>query len=174
MTDSRDISEWTRRIEHWPVPKEMRDGAIKYATSIFERQFPVIFEFNHLSEELEIGRRTLADIVNRTEGFYREFTIPKRRGGYRKIAVPSPSLLLAQRWILRNILEQIALHPRCYGFVKKRSIIDNAREHIGCENLLKVDIRDFFHPLEYRGLWRCSCGLVTLRMSLIIWRVFVP
>lgn len=89
-------------------------------------------------------------MVNRTQGFYHEFKIPKRRGGFRRIEVPSPSLLNTQKWILINILENIELHVDAFGFRKNISIIDNANKHLGCSYLLKMDLKDFFPSINVK------------------------
>ena len=138
------------RISRWRLAKEFREGAIGYAEALSEAGLPVIFEFDHLAHQLEIRRDVLADMVNRTEGFYHEFKIPKRRGGFREISVPSPSLLEAQRWILSNILEQIELHSNSFGFRKCKSIMDNAKVHLGCRYLLKMDLEDFFPSISIK------------------------
>src|SRR4029077_6547573 len=68
-----------------------------------------------------------------------------------------PRLKRAQRWVLDHILDKVALHDAAHGFRAARSIVTNARPHVGAEIVLNVDLKDFFPTLEYkriRGLFR--------------------
>jgi len=75
---------------------------------------------------------------------YRTFTIPKRAGGSRTISVPNPSLKSLQRRILRRLLARLKCHPAAQGFERGRSIVTNARPHVGKAVVVRMDIRDFF------------------------------
>ena len=88
---------------------------------------------------------------------YVRFEIPKKTGGTRRISAPMPRLKRAQRWILDNVLDKIALHDTSHDFRKQRSIVSNARPHVGAEVVLNLDLKDFFPTLEYkriRGMFR--------------------
>jgi RNA-directed DNA polymerase len=88
---------------------------------------------------------------------YVRFEIPKKTGGARRISAPMPRLKRAQRWVLDNILDKIALHDAAHGFRKRRSIVSNARPHVGADVVLNLDLKDFFPTLEYkriRGMFR--------------------
>jgi hypothetical protein len=88
---------------------------------------------------------------------YVRFEIPKKTGGTRRISAPMPRLKRAQRWVLDNILDKVALHDAAHGFRKQRSIVSNARPHVRAEVVINVDLKDFFPTLEYkriRGLFR--------------------
>jgi RNA-directed DNA polymerase len=88
---------------------------------------------------------------------YVRFSIPKRTGGERQISAPMPQLKRAQRWILDNVLNKLPLHEAAHGFCDKRSIVTNARPHLGAAVLVNLDLRDFFPTVTYRrvkGLYR--------------------
>ncbi|MBE9938039.1 reverse transcriptase family protein [Cellulosimicrobium cellulans] len=77
---------------------------------------------------------------------YRVQQIRKRRGGLRKIYSPSIELKLIQK-LIREELESALVyedHPNVFGYISGRSIIDNARVHVGASVVLRVDLRDFF------------------------------
>ena len=76
--------------------------------------------------------------------YYRAFQIPKISGGKRTILAPRRFLKAVQKYILRQILERQPLPPYVTGFVRKRSIVDNASFHVGSPFILNVDIKDFF------------------------------
>ena len=88
---------------------------------------------------------------------YVRFEIPKKTGGTRRISAPMPRLKRAQRWVLDSILDKVALHDASHGFRKARSIVSNARPHVGADVVLNLDLKDFFPTLEYkriRGMYR--------------------
>jgi RNA-directed DNA polymerase len=79
---------------------------------------------------------------------YKRFTIPKRRGGTRQIEAPSDKLKALQRRVLWRLLEPLALRPCATGFVRGRSIVDNARPHVGQGVVINLDLADFFNRIE--------------------------
>jgi len=93
-----------------------------------------------LAQRLEVTPEALA----RVEPRYREFAIPKRRGGTRRIAAPEPELKALQRRVLRRVLAGLRTHPAALGFERGRSIVDHARHHLRPVVLVRLDLRDFF------------------------------
>jgi hypothetical protein len=88
---------------------------------------------------------------------YARFKIPKKTGGERLISAPLPRLKAAQHWILQNILGRIELHDAAHGFRQSRSIVTNARPHVGAECIINIDLKDFFPSVGYKrvkGLFR--------------------
>lgn len=75
---------------------------------------------------------------------YQEARIPKRAGGTRRLAVPSDELKDVQRRILRRLLRGLRAHGAATGFERGRSIVDNARPHVGRRVVVKMDVIDFF------------------------------
>src|SRR5262245_33452199 len=72
----------------------------------------------------ELARR-VGMSVESLRGFaigYTEFTVPKRRGGARKLAAPTPALKTLQRTILRKVLARLAAHEAATGFERGHSI----------------------------------------------------
>lgn len=69
------------------------------------------------------------------------------------IDIPSDRLKEIQSWILKNILNKIEIHEKCYGFRKGRSIYDNARLHVGKECVLNMDLKDFFPSIKQKDVF---------------------
>ena len=87
---------------------------------------------------------------------YREFTIPKKSGGERRILAPRPGLKLLQTKI-NGVLQEV-YRPRMatFGFVRSRNIRMNAEQHVGNRWVFNVDLRDFFPSINFgrvRGLF---------------------
>jgi len=82
--------------------------------------------------------------LRRFEPRYREFAIPKRSGGTRRILAPDDQLKRLQRSILRRLLTRLKAHPAATGFERGQSIVTNARAHQGQAVVLRFDLCDFF------------------------------
>ena len=126
------------------LDKNTLNGLLDYIDVLNQNKMPVIFDFDHLC--LLVGRTNqyMASVINAPESHWRTFLLQKRSHGYRKISVPYVALLDVQRWIYRNILLKIPVSPYCHGFVRKKSILTNAKWHISKPELLKIDLKDFF------------------------------
>ena len=80
---------------------------------------------------------------------YRNFEIPKKSGGMRQISAPySQSYMNILRYvgmILQSIYEP-SIHTM--GFVQGKSIVDNAKAHVGMNYVFNIDLKDFFPSLN--------------------------
>lgn len=87
---------------------------------------------------------------------YREFEIPKRTGGMRRISSPR-GLVRDLQTTLNPALQQIYdAHPAAHGFISERSVVSNATPHAGKHWVLNVDLADFFPSINFgrvRGLF---------------------
>jgi len=82
---------------------------------------------------------------------YTEFTIPKRSGGTRRICAPRIALLDLQRDFLRLLEADYRPRAHVHGFVpgQKRSIVSNARQHVGKRWVLNIDLEDYFETIHF-------------------------
>ncbi|WP_051002492.1 reverse transcriptase family protein [Sulfurovum sp. AR] len=53
-----------------------------------------------------------------------------------------------QDWIYHNILKKTQISHHAHGFAIKKSIITNAKIHVGQKQLLKLDLKDFFPSIK--------------------------
>lgn len=80
---------------------------------------------------------------------YKEFDIPKRSGGTRRITAPTGKLKDIQRCI-SAIVAPYYRTPECvHGFAEGRSVATNARNHTGRNYVLNIDLKDFFPTITY-------------------------
>lgn len=84
-----------------------------------------------------------------TSSNYVRFLLPKKTGGTRLISAPLPRLKAAQAWVLENILEKVPVHEAAHGFRAGRSIVTNARPHVGAGVVVNLDLKDFFPSVLY-------------------------
>lgn len=78
---------------------------------------------------------------------YIKFPMTKKNGGKRWIHAPHFLVKNAQRAILETIPNPSVMHfgyEVINGFVPGRSIIDNARPHVGKSVVLSIDLKNFF------------------------------
>ncbi len=86
---------------------------------------------------------------------YTSFTIKKKSGSERTIHAPTKGLKAIQK-ILSFILQCVYdPHKAATGFVREKSIVDNAKEHIGSKYVYNIDLKDFFPSVDQARVWKC-------------------
>lgn len=96
-----------------------------------------------------------------TVSHYKRFWLPKKTGGHRLISAPMPRLKRAQAWVLTNILDKVTLHEAAHGFRHGRSIVSNARPHVGSDVVINFDLKDFFPSVSMervKGVFKKGLG----------------
>lgn len=103
---------------------------------------------------------------------------------WRLIEAPKQTLKAAQRKILTEILEKIPAHQTAHGFVRGRSIVSNARPHVGQAVVIKLDLQNFYANVTYsrvvaifRSMGYCreaAIWLGRLTTSAVPWSLAVP
>lgn len=86
---------------------------------------------------------------------YQTFTIPKKRGGERTIFAPFRPLKVIQQCL--NLVLQCVFtpHKAATGFVPGKSIVDNARPHVGKHYVYNLDLKDFFPSVDFHRVKAC-------------------
>ena len=112
-----------------------------------------------VADLLEIPDRLLTSILylKKQPLRYRKFQIHKKRGLQKRvISVPPPALAIIQRK-LNHVLQIIYRRRRSvHGFVRSRSILTNALQHVGRRWVLNLDLEDFFPSINFgrvRGMF---------------------
>lgn len=86
---------------------------------------------------------------------YTEFKIKKKSGAQRIIHSPVKGLKAIQKtlaYILHCVYEP---HKAAMGFVRERSIVDNAKIHVGNRYVYNIDLKDFFPSIDQSRVWKC-------------------
>lgn len=156
--------EELERLERWIFKKLERACYIQKKRAINAKFDEKKLRDNHLPlcnshEEIAAaigisiaGLRWLA--YSQKKYHYTHFKIPKKTGGERTISAPISLLKKAQNWILNNILTKIQPHEAAHGFCTERSIVTNARPHLGKEVIINIDLKDFFPSISYTRVKR--------------------
>ena len=82
-----------------------------------------------------------------TSNQYTFFKIPKKRGGHRQICTPARNLAFVQLCIAILMKGLYKPNSNVFGFVEGKSIVDNAKIHIGKKYVLNIDLKDFFNSI---------------------------
>lgn len=107
--------------------------------------------------DLKLDKSYISRIVSRSTFYYKDFTIPKRNGGERRVSQPSPELKTLQYWVLNNILNKIPVSKAAYAYKKGDSIKKHAQLHSKSQFVFHADISDFFlsiHSSHLNGILR--------------------
>lgn len=151
MTDKKLkelLKYWKAFYDSKGVSDDFSKQCLDYAENLIKQDLPVIFEMHHLSLLLGLSEEYLFSVVYSPKSHYREFSIPKKSGGRRKLSSPHHTLKYVQQWIYQNILYKIKVNYCTHGFRTKKSILTNANIHVGANYLLKLDLKDFFPSIS--------------------------
>lgn len=86
---------------------------------------------------------------------YIEFKIRKKSGAPRTINTPVKGLKALQK-VLSFVLQCVySPHNSAMGFVRDRSIVDNAKMHVGSIYVYNIDLKDFFPSIDQARVWKC-------------------
>lgn len=66
----------------------------------------------------------------------------------RLIEAPKPRLKALQRRVLDEVLAHVPAHPAAHGFVRGRSVVTHAREHLGQPLVVRFDLSAFFTSIS--------------------------
>ena len=93
---------------------------------------------------LQLPLEQLFELAEHAEGNYVRFPLDKGNGKKRWIEAPKKDLKHLQTQILHKVLYKKPPHPVAHGFVPNRSIVTNAKPHVGQNWVVNFDIKDFF------------------------------
>lgn len=89
---------------------------------------------------------------------YSSFEIPKRSGGVRTISAPHPKLKRIQSAINKLVSEVYVPLKPVNGFVVGKSVVDNAKAHVGKRYVFNIDLKDFFPSITFRRVKNIFMG----------------
>lgn len=119
---------------------------------------PLFHTPEELAEWIGIPLNRLAWLIHRfsngrpeseSAAHYHFHWVKKRAGGWRLIEAPKKQLKQVQSRILQELLDQVPAHATSHGFTKSRSILTNARPHVGQDVVLKLDLANFYTTVSF-------------------------
>lgn len=149
---------------------------------LYDLGFPIILNSFHLSNLCGVKWNSIQKLIDDNITSYHKFFITKKNGySKRKILAPNSDLSAVQKYIKVEILDKVKISDSCYGFVKKKNIVTNAKVHIGNEIVLNIDLKDFFPSISSDRVYYIFnkiCGydktMSYCLTKLVTYRNFVP
>lgn len=111
--------------------------------------------YGHKAVPFELKQLTLYANPNLGRKRYAEFKIKKKSGAERCIHAPIIGLKSLQKTL--SFVLQCVYEPQnaVMGFVRDRSIVDNAKLHVGGKYVYNIDLKDFFSSIDQARVWKC-------------------
>jgi RNA-directed DNA polymerase len=158
------------------IPETIIESSIQQANALQTAGLPAVLTLGHLAFHTDIPYSFLRNTVARKINPYRTFSIKKHSGGHRYINAPFQNLLKVQQWIDRFVLSKIPVSHYSYAFGQGQSIVVCAQQHLGCNWLVKIDLRHFFESLSEIQAYHvfCKAGydhLISFEMARICTKV---
>jgi hypothetical protein len=110
--------------------------------------------FGEDSPPFKISQLTWA-YNNTSNPKYRSFSIKKKDGNDRSIHSPLKTLKYIQKalaFVLNCVFDP---HVNAYGFIRGKSIIDNAARHSQSRYVYNIDLKEFFPSIDQARVWKC-------------------
>lgn len=108
------------------------------------------------TSDIKKMNKILYGISNNIDLNYEEIIIKKKNKNLRYLNEPSPILKSIQKRILKNVLEEKMISKNAYAYKKGLSTVLNAKNHVGCKVILKLDIENFFDNINFYKVYN-SC-----------------
>src|ERR1035441_7387175 len=135
--------------------RELLNAAVTEARRVEASGLTSVLTLNHLAWQTGASYLYLRSIVQRQIDPYDDILRRRHNGAaMRLISAPNPPLMSVQRWILRNIVQRVNIHPASAAYSYGNSISHCAERHLGASWLIKMDLQDFFHSIDERRVYR--------------------
>lgn len=141
----------------------------KYLTESKYNELLSSFNLVNTSDIKKINK-ILYGISNNIDLNYEEIIIKKKNKDLRYLNEPSPILKSIQKRILKNVLEEKMISKCAYAYKKGLSTVLNAKNHVGCKVILKLDIENFFDNINFYKVYN-SCfneGLYPKKLGMLL------
>ncbi len=112
---------------------------------LLKLNLPPITSLRALSVMMGLNPGFLRSIIIEPTKYYRVFEIPKGKTT-RQIEAPRIALKIIQKWLSVHFECKWSpqVHEAVHGFIKKRSHLTAASQHLGAEWVISLDIENFF------------------------------
>lgn len=124
----------------------------KYFTKEHNKEFILSLDLIMPREQKNLN--ILYQITNNNKKYYTKKYINKKNGQKREILIPNNFLKKIQKNILKNILNNLSVSPYVTSYLKNKTLIDNASPHLNKKIILKLDIKNFFHNIDFELLYK--------------------
>ncbi|KZK84802.1 Reverse transcriptase (RNA-dependent DNA polymerase) [Pseudovibrio sp. W64] len=124
----------------------------KLIQQYYELGLPPVTSVNAISVMFGYNPSFTWSLLKNSHNFYRVFEIPKGPKK-RNISAPKVSLKVIQKWLATHFYNKWERPDYVFGFVRGKSHIGAAQEHIGANWVISVDIEDFFPSIRWTRVY---------------------
>lgn len=103
---------------------------------------------DRIARETGVTPAIIETIINTASRRYKTYRIRKRTEGFREINHPTPVIKFLQRWIVRNFISHLPVHPSVMSYREGVGVSKNAKMHVAQNYLLKMDFQNFFPSIK--------------------------
>jgi len=96
---------------------------------------------------------------------YISYTISKRSGARRVIDAPKDEIKCLQNLVLKTFINRFKVNGLAHGFVRHKSPITNATQHIAPKVLVKIDVKDFFTSIKIQEVYKTFLYLLRTELG---------
>lgn len=181
--EEKYIESFTTQAYQQGLSDTLIKNILLYRRKIVACNCVVIYDQQHFAELVGYDYGYILALSSNLEKNYKEYSIPKKRGGVRILEEPYPDLKDIQSWILRNVLVPASkkmVSPVAKAFIPKKNIRDNARFHKNHNIILALDVEDFFSNIQYGSVYEIyrtigySKAVATLLAKLCTYNGYLP
>lgn len=105
-----------------------------------------------LSRALDVDLGVLVNTASTIDRHYHPHQIPKKKGGFRTIHIPTLHLKSIQKRINSRIFGNVIYPDYLFGGIKEKDYVKNATQHTGCGALIALDVKDFYPSISARSV----------------------
>jgi len=132
---------------------EFLTNTLDYIDNLTSKNLPIIFSLKHFSLLIGMDLSEVIKIIESRNNHYSYYLIKKKKGGFRRIVAPYKDLKFLQSWIKENILDKIDASQQATGFIKGKSILNNAKNHENSNVILNLDLSNFFETINQKRVY---------------------
>lgn len=118
-----------------------------------------------IHESTGLSESQIHRLIIRSPHTYKVYTIPKKTGGIRTIAQPAKETKFLQRWLMKNVLNELPLHESATAYTINSSIKKNAAAHKENSYISKFDFKNFFFSINESDLIQHFTKHISYRFS---------
>ena len=112
------------------------------------------FQIDLSGDSVVINENVIVEKKNQQrKSCYTSFTIKKKSGTDRTIHAPIKGLKEFQKALCLVLQCLYEPHSAATGFVLGKSIVDNAKKHVGQTYVYNIDLKDFFPSIDKSRVW---------------------
>lgn len=142
------------------TPENIEEIKIRFATTETVEELAKLLSWIYALKFPKKSEKTIVKIEAKHLNYYafkpinryKQFNIKKKNGGERPISAPRYKLKTIQKCINEILNAVFTPHFAANGFVPNKSIVDNAKVHIGKQFVFNTDLKDFFPSTEFRRI----------------------